>query len=469
MTKKFLLLFALLPMLVFSQHSIKGTFSPAKDYQWAILYKVTPTTSVYVKNTTLDQEGKFEIKLDSTITKGIYRLVYALPQEEFNFDIIYDGKEDIVFTFHKTDGIEYTTSKENQIFNSYIKSMDLVNKTINNYYVEGKQDEKAFKSIFKTLKETQDNFEEASKGTIASNFIKANAPYIPTEVEDIKVYSKHLKDTYFKEVDFANPYLQSSNFLIERVLNYVFGMNADPEDVDGLNKAVDVVVSKMKGIDTQLQKTLLQILWQQLVDYSLEKTANYLADSYLLEISEKAEDSELKKQLMVVKNTAIGALAPDFSWEKEVKGKKKTISFSGLDKAEYYAVIFWSSTCSHCLEELPKIKKYIATLPEGKLKVIAIGLEEEPYRWNNETAYYPDFEHVYGEGKWDNPIGDAYGVSATPTFFVMDKTKKIINKPNDFSELKPFVDGLKMPKKENEKETSKKSLKKNMLKEDKSN
>lgn len=452
MSKKFLLLFVILPTLMLAQHSIKGTFSPAKDYEWAILYKVTPTTSVYVQNTTLNKEGKFEIKLDSTITEGIYRLVYALPQEEFNFDIIYNGKEDIEFTFHKTDGVEYQNSKENQIFNSYIKSMDLVNKTINNYYLKGEEDKKAFHSIFKTLKDTQDNFEKASQGTIAYNFIKANGPYVPTKIEDIKSYSQNLKATYFKEVDFNNNYLQSSNFLIERVLNYVFGMTADPEDIEGINKSVDVVVSKMKGTDVQLQKTLLQILWQQLVDYNLETTANYLTNNHLLNLAIKADDKALEEQLMVVKNTAIGVRAPDFSFEIEDKGKKKKTNLKALDLAAYYAVIFWSSTCSHCLEELPELKKYLATLPEGKLKVIAIGLEEEPYRWNNETTYYPDFIHVYGKDKWDNAIGNAYGVTATPTYFVLDKNKNIINKPYEFKNLKAFVDALKMPKKEEAKE-----------------
>jgi len=465
MIKKFLLL-VFLPSIMLAQHSIKGTFSPAKDYEWAILYKVTPTTSVYIQNASLDKEGKFEFKLDSTHTDGIYRIVYALPQEEFNFDVIYNGKEDVDLTFHKTDGVGYKESKENQLFNSYMTSMDLVNKTINNYYLKGDDDNSAFKSIFKALKDTQDNFEKASKGTIAGNFIRANAPYIPTEVEDIKTYSKNLKKNYFKGTDFTNTYLQSSNFLIERVLSYVFGMNSNPEDAKSLNKSIDIVASKMKPSDTQLQKTLLQILWQQLVDYELESSANYLTDTYLLNLTKKAKDTELEALLKIHKNTSVGATAQDFSWKEDVKGKKKTVSLSSLDDSQYYAIVFWSSTCSHCLKELPELKKYLATQAEGKLKVIAIGLEEEPYRWNNETTYYPSFTHVYGEGKWDNPIGDAYGITATPTYFVLDKEKKIINKPYEFTDLKKFVNTLKMPKKEAVKETPKKAMPK--LKVDKS-
>ena len=443
MTKKILLLFVLFPVLMIAQHTIKGTFSPAKDYEWAILYKVTPTTSIYVQNTTLDEKGNFAFKMDSTITEGIYRIVYALPQEEYNFDLIYNGKEDIELTFHKTDGIEYKVSKENQLFNSYMKSMDLVNQAINQYYVEDGKDKEAFKSIFKTLKDTQANFEKASEGLLASNFIKANGPYVPEEYEDVKTYSKNIRTNYFDAVDFNNNILQSSNFLIERMLTYIFGMSVDPNDQEFLKSSVDDIAKKMGNTKPELKKTLLQIVWQQLTDFNFEDAANHITDKHLLDLAKAINDEELKTTLTVYKNTSMGAKAPDFKWETEVKGKKKTESLYDMDVAENYAVVFWSSTCSHCLEEFPQLKKYTSTLEEGKLKVIAVGLEEEPYRWNSETAYYPDFIHVYGEGKWDNPIGDAYGVVETPTYFVLDKDKKVIDKPYDFKALKAFIDGKK--------------------------
>jgi thiol-disulfide isomerase/thioredoxin len=446
MTKRFLLLLVLLPVFMLGQHTIKGAFSPAKEYEWAILYKVTPTTSIYVQNKTMDDSGNFTFVMDSTMTRGIYRIVYALPQEEYNFDLIYNGKEDIELTFHKADGVDYLVSKENQLFNSYMKSMDLVNQAINNYYVEHGNDEKAFMSIFKTLQDTQENFEKASEGLLASNFIKANGPYIPTQYQDVKTYSKNIRANYFNDVDFNNNILQSSNFLIERMLSYILGMSVDPEDQEFLKSSVDDVAKKMADSPIELQKTLLQIVWQQFVDMEFEKAANHLAEEYLMDIAEATKDEELKMSLEVFKNTSIGALAPDFKWEIEEKGKMKSESLSTIDVADNYVVVFWSSTCSHCLKELPELKEYMSTLEDGKLKVIAVGLEDEPFRWNSETTYYPDFIHVYGEGKWDNPIGDAYGVAATPTYFILDGDKKIIDKPYDFVALKAFVDGQRTKK-----------------------
>ena len=46
--------------------------------------------------------------------QGIYRLVYALPQADHNFEFIYDANEDVVFNFDMDSGVEFIDSKENQ-------------------------------------------------------------------------------------------------------------------------------------------------------------------------------------------------------------------------------------------------------------------------------------------------------------------------------------------------------------------
>jgi protein-disulfide isomerase len=100
-------------------------------------------------------------------------------------------------------------------------------------------------------------------------------------------------------------------------------------------------------------------------------------------------------------------------------------------------IIFWSSTCGHCLEELPKIKDILADKKD--LTVIAIGLEDEADNWQKMIGAYQDFIHVLGLGKWGNPTSDAYGVESTPSFFLLDKDKAIIAKPYDADALKAIL------------------------------
>ena len=439
MTKKLLFIFTLLPSIIWSQYSIKGTFTPPDEYKWIILYKVTPTTSIYVDNAEIAKDGSFEIALDSSATKGVYRIVYAVPQEEFNFDIIYNKKEDVELAFSQDNGVEFVKSNENKLLTSYTRSMMMVNETINKFYSTNSKDEKTYASIFNTLREAQSSFEDASKGTIASYFIKANSPYIPDGFEDVRTYSKNLRKNFLKHVDFNEPVLQNSEFLIERMLAYVFGMTSNRDDIDAFKNNVDDIVNEIKSTQIDYQKTLLEILWNQFVDIENETMANYVASNYLISIAKDLKDDELTNKLIVFKNTSINEVAPDFSVKISADGDEKTTKISELDIANRYVIVFWSSSCSHCLKELPELKKFLKTTGDDT-KVIAIGLEDEPYNWNNEISYYPEFIHVYGEGKWDNPIGDNYGVAATPTYFLLNKDKRIIAKPYDFEALKKYLE-----------------------------
>jgi thiol-disulfide isomerase/thioredoxin len=176
-----------------------------------------------------------------------------------------------------------------------------------------------------------------------------------------------------------------------------------------------------------------------MVDANFEEVANYISDNYLISLAEVLDDRELVDGLTLFKSLSIGNVAPDFSWEVEEETSiiKK---LSDLNTAENYIIVFWSSTCGHCLIEIPQLQTYVNSLEEDKLQVIAIGLEDEPFRWENETLKYPEFIHVLGLGKWKNEMGNSYNVTSTPTYFVLDKDKKIIAKPYDFEVLKKFLE-----------------------------
>lgn len=440
MLKQLVALAVLLPNIFFGQHTIKGTFTPAEDYNVGLLYKVTPTVSEYITNAEI-KDGILELKLDSTTTKGMYRIVYAIPQEDYNFDVIYNAKEDIEFTFNSEIGVEFQSSSENKLLASYKNSMSMITHSIGKFYREESKDTIALNSIFKTQREAQSSFETLAKGTIAFNFIKANTPYIPEIFEDVKTYVANLKAHYFDHVDFTNETLQSSNFFDERMLNYVFGLSYEDEDeITNYKNNIDDFCDAMKNAPDEIKRILLIDLWQQMADLGVEKVANYISETYLIDVAKKLNDEELVKGLTLFKNTSIGSKAPDFSFE--ISENKKTIitKLSGLNTSENYVIVFWSTTCSHCLDEIPQLQTFINTQEAVKLKVIAIGLEDAPYKWKDLTYDFPEFIHVYGEGKWDNKIGDDYGVTGTPTYFVLNKAKEIIAKPENVEALKVFFE-----------------------------
>ncbi|WP_299548182.1 TlpA disulfide reductase family protein [Seonamhaeicola sp.] len=432
-----ILILLFFPAILWAQHTIKGTFTPAEDYKVAILYRVTPTVSEYITNAEIKSDGSFEMKLDSTATKGMYRLVYAIPQEDYNFDIIYNGQEDIELTFNRETGVKFLSSVENKLLVSYTNSMSMVTHSIGKFFGSQSTDTLALSKIFETQRDTQKNYEEAAKEGIVLEFIKGNRPYIPERFEDVKTYVNNLKAHYFDHVDFTNETLQSSNFLEEKMLNYVFGMtiNSDDEIVNYKNN-IDVVCNAMKAAPNGVKRILLVILWQQMVDLNFESVANYISEAYLMDIAVILNDQALLNTLITFENVSLGKTAPDFSFEVEEDGKNITKKLSELKDFETYIIVFWSSTCSHCLDEIPQLQTFTKT--KNNIGVIAVGLEEEPNEWKQLITNYPDFIHVYGLGKWENAIGNDYGVTATPTYFILDKDKKIIAKPEDLEHLKKF-------------------------------
>lgn len=440
MLSKLVALLMLLPSILLAQHSIKGVFSPAKDYEVVLLYKVTPTVSDYITNANVQKDGSFQFKLDASAPAGIYRVVYAVPQEDFNFDVIYNGKEDVTLTFNSETGISFKSSIENKLLASYTSSMSAITQSISNYFREDRKDTLALKAIFKKQRETQIRYEKQAVNTIALHFIKANKPYIPKKYEDVKTYVKNLKTHYFDNIDFNSKTLQSSSFLQERMLNYVFGISAEGKDnITNYKNNIDVFCNAIKTIPTSIKRILLVDLWQEMVDLRLEPVANHISKNYLLDIANQLKDKELVDALTRYNNLSIGHKAPDFSIVIEKDNKKVTKKLSELKSAEKYIIVFWSSTCSHCLEEIPQLQKLIKSRAKDKLKVIAIGLEDDNKAWKEKIKSYPEFIHVLGLGKWDNKIGNDYGVTTTPTYFVLDKNKHILKKPEDIEVLKAVL------------------------------
>ena len=48
--------------------------------------------------------------------------------------------------------------------------------------------------------------------------------------------------------------------------------------------------------------------------------------------------------------------------------------------------------------------------------------------------------YFYHDGlEWETPFVDDYAVTSTPSFYILDKDKKILFKPFDFNELNNFV------------------------------
>lgn len=425
-----LIVWILFPILAVSQHSLSGTFSPPENYTYAFLYKSTPDGANYIDRAQTDREGNFSIALDSLATPGIYKIVYATPPEENNFDIIYNGKEDVSFSFSLDGGIKFSASKENMLWSEYIENIQAISNTISNFYASESKNKKEFNSLFKNLADTQMVFEERAKGMIAERFVLANKPYIPTQFEDAQTYAQNLKNNFLKHIDFTDVILQSSDFLVDRVNTFVFDMVANPSNAT-YQSLIDELDATIGNQDPHFKSILYTNIWQQFVTDNKTEMALYITNKYLLDLAQTDKNQALLNALMSFKNTAVGAKAVNFEIPLQ------NTNLHALNSSNQYLLIFWSSSCSHCLKELPQVK----ALLEGNtnIQVVAVGLEDDEPQWQQEAKKYPDFTHVIELNKWNSDLVKTYNIQSTPTYFLLDADKIIIEKPYDFEALRTLV------------------------------
>lgn len=441
MNKKLILFFLLLPAVLCAQHYINGTFSPAPDYKFVILYRVTPTATLYTVDAPVSKDGTFKLELDSKVKSGTYILTYGIPQETFNFDVVYNGKEDVTLTYSQTDGLKFTSDGQNKMLSEYLQAMESVKKEINDELISEKPNDNTIKNLLQKQAKIQASAEKNSEGSYVSTFIKANRPFNPENFEDDEMYSKNRKDNYFANFDFNNLQLQSSSFPLNKIKDYYEEFNSKNDNVS-YKTNIDCIQTQLANTDTDFQKALLTNFWTSLITDTETDAANYLAQEYIIPLAKTLGDHKLIKELTMFKNMSLGVKAPDFSWPEKIEGKSKTQSLYDLEGAENYILVFWSAECSHCLKEIPIFYEKMVKQSAGKFKVIAVGLEDEPDNWQKMISEYPKFINVLGLKKWDNEIAVKYGIMGTPTFFLLDKDKKLITKLASMEDLFKAMDTL---------------------------
>ena len=440
MTKSTLLIFLFCAPLLWAQHQLRATFSPKEDFDTAILYKITTQNLIYTAHAKMDTEGQFHIPLDSTVTAGMYRLVYALPQEVYNFDLLYNGKEDIDLKFNQDTGVEYIVSEENKVLNEYYRAMTEIGQNIGLAYRQKPLDSVALLQLFDTQKTTQAQFEKKSQNLLAHEFIRANKRYVPKHVDSLDRYISKVQAYYFTAVDFKSPLLQSSDFFGEHAINYVFGFGGNSQQTeDALKENIDSLQKTIKNnAPEEMYYEIFKVLRLQMIEANYEQLALYISKQILMPMAVAFNDVEGIQAMRDFERTALGALAPNFHLEEKLAGKH-TKTLHDLKGSSSYVLVFWSSSCSHCVDELPVIHQWLNQTSNKTITVVAVGLEDEAYTWNRMKYDMPNFTHVLALGKWEHPIVPEYNISATPHYLVLDKDKVIVAKPQNLEELQPFI------------------------------
>lgn len=454
MKKIFLLLF-LVSLSVHSQYKISGELIPSNKYNWSILYKIEGARQVFIKSGTLKKSSKiingkktnvsrFEFTLPADAKAGAYRVTYS--QEGKGFADFLFNKEDVDFTFNPAkaeETIHFKKSSENKLYQEYINIVSTEQyKTDSLQIAYIKKPNSAIPSLYKKqlskISDLQKQYLAKSKGKMVYHFIKATNRYnSPVLANNPQQYLKNINDHFFDTIDFTNPTLYNSAFIVDRITDFVFYMNYsdDPKKQRELNeKTVAIVLNKAKN--ETFKKDIIEFLITQFVNAQNVDFADYMIDNYYKKLTSSLQNQKFLKDYNENTKASIGRIAPEITWSKNGQDYK----LSTLNDKPYYVLVFWSTGCGHCLREIPVL--YQHTEHSKNVKVVAFSLENNDKDWKNHIKKYPKWHNVIGLKKWENPIARTYQIYSTPTYIVLNKEKKIIAKPNTIEEVKKIVDYL---------------------------
>ena len=216
----------------------------------------------------------------------------------------------------------------------------------------------------------------------------------------------------------SNEMLESSSLMRPVLVAYLnAGSSANlAADVDQLLSSVNV--------ETPRGQTVLSELIEIFDTYGMQD----LKDKYLTEAKNLkcTINDRLTKTIATNMNTEIGAVFPNYVFNRATNTKAKSLYDVKADKK---IIIFWASTCSHCETDLPKIIEKYKTIKDVKAEVIAFSLDSDLATYESKVKMLPWINDSELKG-WNSSYSETYNIHATPSYFILDSTNKIIAKPN---------------------------------------
>jgi len=430
------------------------------------LFFSTTTTAQTLKGKLIDKrqvgkqlnlfrtEGNYEYKIDSTKVKGDgtfsfayknYPLGYykmSLVNDNNMIDVILNPKEkEVELEFSQVyleRGIKVLKSIENKAFWEFKrkdlevkKTIKALRKQIGQYKSQGNEVK---------INEVKNEIEKIEKELF--NFIQEVINKYPNSFfSEAKVASKAKnakeKSTYFDDLDFNNESFIRSKVFASRITDYIIKHSEHTEV--GYYNAVDDIMKRAKVNEKVFEFSLYNLL-DGFYSSGLEDVATYIMEEYFYgEACGEIEINDLlREKAELIKNLQIGNTPPDFTIKSNY-GREINLKNTCANN-KYTVVMFWASHCGHCMKELPGfVSVYNQYKPKG-LEVIGIALDLSENKWKT-TIQENNFNwlNVCQFKNYDSPVCKDYKINKTPSFFVLDRQMKIVEKPKGPKVLLDFL------------------------------
>lgn len=424
-------------------------------------------SKVFADSCILNEKSEGVFKSKDKLTPGIYFLVS--PKMSILFDFLVDDLQQFKISADTTDlkNVLITGSKENEMFKNY-------SQVVNNLFVELNQIEQNFKTantekdsaIFKEaylvkdkeIKQKRRAYIAQNPGSMMSFLLNTmevpEAPSIPIvngKADSLYPY-RYVKDHYWDNIVFNDNRLLRTPFFENKLDDYF--KNYISREPDSIISEVQYMLTVAKT-GKEIYPFLLfkftnkyispEFMGQDKVFLHIYQNFFAKGDTTLLSEASKKSLRERAYSLMA---NQLGLPAPILVLNDM---NEKRFALHNM-KATYTFIAFWDPTCSHCKVEIPKLDSiYKASWIKHDIKVIAVNTNAKEMtlwkefikdnkidQWINAYQTDEDLNKEITEGK-PTTIRQLYDVFKTPTFYLLDKDKKIVAKNLSIEQFNDFI------------------------------
>lgn len=418
-----------------TQYGVKGIFPQAVNTE-IILKGFTMTGDTLLSKTNTDAKGKFEglsypasyVGAALLEIKDSKSVIVLLNQENFGMEWndleafetlkFIDSPENDAFG----KGVEVALHAENKLSGlKFLKSL----------YETAPQDSKKSKWLQDEIAFQEKAFPVFLKKLPTTSYAGYYL-HLRKFLEDLPITANRLiermpeHEKEFNNINFADSRLMQSGLYKELLDGYFQLMESHgdlPKVYEHINVSTDAVLNSLKQMPVQRQQAA-EYLFRLFEKQSLFNAAEHLALSMLADDSCQL-DGKNEALFEQYRKMAVGNTAP----ELVIENSKSQITKLSEIKNKYKLVVFGSSWCNKCIEEIPKIKTYYDQWKkEYDVEVVLVSLDTEKVKYEAFINDFPWISSVDYKG-WEGKNARDYYVFGTPTMYLLNSDQKIVLKP----------------------------------------
>lgn len=253
-----------------------------------------------------------------------------------------------------------------------------------------------------------------------------------------------IRQYVFEGFDFSDDRLAFTPFLENKLAAY---LSAVPQVADTVNAVSDELLSRMKK-GGELYKLTVDWLVRTQENVKVkfgDECFIYVVEKYYLNgsanwISDSTRQSYQKKIALLSQNV-IGAHASDIHIQD--KNDQPTTLQSIYSAHRYTLVMFWSPTCNHCTDEVPKLDSAVASLKKD-IVIVGIDAHNEGDEWKkyiHSHTFQAPWKHLYDPNRKGRFVSD-YSVYTTPVLYLINQQGIIIGKRITHDNIKEMIDDI---------------------------